>query len=319
MNFINNHLSNDESIDSIVDELFEQLNFLKLKKTSEMFLSLNDKILEKFSEKYSSVLIYLLNILDHETTSKLISKLTKKSILYLIEEESRLLLLSTFTIGESIEELSKISFLIDELDARESENFISKNKVNEIKEAVELLMNYRNQRDSKLKFNYLLNFDIHELNELIDLIYQHKPVILSILLVFSPESVKQFLISHIIKKLPTFLKVLPANVYDIKYFSFLRNDIEKLKEYLSDDIMNKLEYLEVVKKIETGLIKVIQELNSSHINAKEKKEKILNEVYDFLVNETAEIQNLILIDLANKGYLSSQELEILQILFNLKK
>lgn len=306
-----NHLSKDE----IVDEIFEELNFLKLKKTSEMFLSLDDSILEKFSEKYSSILIYLLNILDHETTSKLIAKLTKKSILYLIEEETRLLLLSTFSIGESLEELTKISFLIDELDAKENENFILQDKYNEIKEAISLLMNFKIQKDSKLKFNYLLNFDINELNELIDLIYHHKPVILSILLVFSPDSVKQFLISSIIKNRPNFLKVLPANVYDLKYFTYLKNDTEKLKEFLPEDVRNKLEYLEIVKKIEAGLDKIILELKQSNINTKEKKEKILNEVYELLVSESPEIQNLILIDLANKGYLSSQELEILQIIF----
>lgn len=100
-----------------IDEIFENLNFLKLKQTSQMFLELPDSVLEKFSEKYSNVLIYLLNILDRQTATKLINKLTLNSILYLIEEEIRLLLLSEFKLEEeNFEELAKISFLLDELD-----------------------------------------------------------------------------------------------------------------------------------------------------------------------------------------------------------
>lgn len=318
MNFPEDNTFRDSQNDEVVDKIFEQLNFLKLKKTSELFLYLDDSILEKFSEKYSNILIYLLNILDHDTTSKLITKLTKKSILYLIEEETRLLLLSTFTLSGSAKELTKISFLIDELDTKSNENFITTNKWDEVKEATFLLMEFKNLKDSKLKYNYLLNFNDNDLKELIELIYHQKPVILPILLVFSPESVKQYLICYLIKNKPDFLKAIPSNIFDIKYFSLLKEDIEVLKELLPVELESKLEYLEIVKRIESGLDKIIQDVKHSNINEKDKKERILNEIYGFLVSEEPEIQNLILIDLSDKGYISTQELEILQILFNTK-
>ncbi len=303
------------NIEKKVDTIFEQLNFLKLKKTSQLFLSLDDLLLEKFAEKYSSILIYLLNILDFNTSRQLILKLTKKSILYLIEEETRLLLLGEFKIDDNINDLTNISLLLDEVDAKENETFLYKKNFVEIKQALAILSQRRNKKETQLKFNYLINFDIQELSEIIKLIVEKKPIILAILILYSNDSLKQFLLKEVIKKYPEFLIILPEDIYEIKFYAILKEDAKNILQYLPKEVIEKLEYIEIVKRLENGLNKIIYEYEYSHINDKQKREKILNQIYEILLPESSEIQELLLVDLFNKGFINPKELELLQILF----
>ena len=307
-----------DPIEQKVDKIFEELNFLKLKYTASMFLELDDNVLEKFAEKYSNILIYLLNILDKDSSTKLINKLTIRSIIYLIEEEIRLLLLGEFKFEDNFEDLAKISLLIDELDFSETQNFLKKENFEEIKESIKILLK-RNGKESVLKFNYLLNFDFDQIKNLISVIVQKRPIILPILMVFAPDSVKAFLLQEIIERYPEFIKVLPEDIYELKFYSLLRDKMQKILDYLPKEVVQKLEYLEIVKRLENALNNIILEFQNKNYNEKEKKEKILNQVYEMLIPETPEIQELLLIDFLNKHYLSPQDVEILQLLFKQNK
>jgi len=307
-----------DPIEQKVDKIFEELNFLKLKYTASMFLELDDNVLEKFAEKYSNILIYLLNILDKDSSTKLINKLTIRSIIYLIEEEIRLLLLGEFKFEDNFEDLAKISLLIDELDFSETQNFLKKENFEEIKESIKILLK-RKGKESVLKFNYLLNFDFDQIKNLISVIVQKRPIILPILMVFAPDSVKAFLLQEIIERFPEFIKVLPEDIYELKFYSLLRDKMQKILDYLPKEVVQKLEYLEIVKRLENALNNIILEFQSKNYNEKEKKEKILNQVYEMLIPETPEIQELLLIDFLNKHYLSPQDVEILQLLFKQNK
>jgi hypothetical protein len=309
----------EKKIEQKIDKIFENLNFLKLKHTANLFLELEDVVLEKFAEKYSNVLIYLLNILDKSTSSKLIAKLTKKSVLYLIEEETRLLLLSEFRLDENFEELAKISILIDEIDSKEEENFIKKQNFEPIKEAISLLLKRKKQKETVLRFNYLLNFDLNELRFLIDLIVSKKPIIIPILMVYSPEPVKQILLQEIVQKFPIILKVLPEDIYELKFYTFLRIEANKIIEFLPEEVIQKLEYLEIVKRLEDGLDKLMNQFEKESINERQKREKIINQVYELLLSEPPEIQELLLIDILNKNYLNAKEIEILRLFLKQNK
>jgi len=307
-----------DPIEQKVDKIFEELNFLKLKYTASMFLELDDNVLEKFAEKYSNILIYLLNILDKDSSSMLIHKLTTKSVIYLIEEEIRLLLLGEFKFEDNFEDLAKISLLIDELDFSETQNFLKKENFEEIKESIKILLK-RKGKESVLKFNYLLNFDFDQIKNLISVIVQKRPIILPILMVFAPDSVKAFLLQEIIERFPEFIKVLPEDIYELKFYSLLRDKMQKILDYLPKEVVQKLEYLEIVKRIENALNNIILEFQNNNYNEKEKREKILNQVYEMLLPEAPEIQELLLIDFLNKHYLSSQDVEILHLLFKQNK
>jgi len=307
-----------DPIEQKVDKIFEELNFLKLKYTASMFLELDDNVLEKFAEKYSNILIYLLNILDKDSSSMLIHKLTTKSVIYLIEEEIRLLLLGEFKFEDNFEDLAKISLLIDELDFSETQNFLKKENFEEIKESIKILLK-RKGKESVLKFNYLLNFDFDQIKNLISVIVQKRPIILPILMVFAPDSVKAFLLQEIIERFPEFIKVLPEDIYELKFYSLLRDKMQKTLDYLPKEVVQKLEYLEIVKRIENALNNIILEFQNKNYNEKEKREKILNQVYEMLLPEAPEIQELLLIDFLNKHYLSPQDVEILHLLFKQNK
>lgn len=297
-----------------IDKIFEDLNFLKLKQTSRMFLELPDSILEKFSEKYSSVLIYLLNILDHHTSSQLINKLTKNSIFYLIEEEIRLLLLGEFrSEGESFEELTTISFLLDELDYIQNPNTSKKIITEEIKNSIETLWKRKKRREFLIKFNYLYNFQKDQFYELLELIMKKKPIVIPILMIYTSDTVKQILLEFTIKNNPELLQLIPSDLFELKFYMYLKNDIQKVFDYLPEKIVKKLEYLEIVKRLGEGLDTIISNLNKTPLPVKIKREKILNEIYEVLLPETQEIQELIIIDLLNKKYITPQESELLQL------
>ncbi len=297
-----------------IDKIFEDLNFLKLKQISRMFLELPDSILEKFSEKYSSVLIYLLNILDHHTSSQLINKLTKNSIFYLIEEEIRLLLLGEFrSEGESFEELTTISFLLDELDYIQNPNSSKKIITEEIKNSIETLWKRKKRREFLIKFNYLYNFQKDQFYELLELIMKKKPIVIPILMIYTSDTVKQILLEFTIKNNPELLQLIPSDLFELKFYMYLKNDIQKVFDYLPEKIVKKLEYLEIVKRLGEGLDTIISNLNKTPLPVKIKREKILNEIYEVLLPETQEIQELIIIDLLNKKYITPQESELLQL------
>ncbi|MFN3604753.1 MAG: hypothetical protein ACK4UJ_08595 [Leptonema sp. (in: bacteria)] len=297
-----------------IDTIFENLNFLKLKQTSLMFLELPDSVLEKFSEKYSNVLIYLLNILDHQTSTKLVSKLTLNSILYLIEEEIRLLLLAEFkSEGEKFDELVKISFLLDKLDYIKNTDFAKEIPTKEIKDSLLTLWNRKKNKEYFIKFNYLYNFDKVQLYSLSELIMSKKPIVLLILMILTSGMVKQILLEIVVKNFPYLLEVLPPDLFELKFYTFLREDIEKIMNHLPEEVVSKLEYLEIVKRLEDGLDKIILELKETNLPETIKREKILNQIFEILLPETKEIQELLLIDLLNKGYLLPQESELLQL------
>ncbi len=303
-----------------IDKIFEDLNFLKLKQTSRMFLELPDSILEKFSEKYSSVLIYLLNILDHHTSSQLINKLTKNSIFYLIEEEIRLLLLGEFrSEGESFEELTTISFLLDELDYIQNPNTSKKIITEEIKNSIETLWKRKKRREFLIKFNYLYNFQKDQFYELLELIMKKKPIVIPILMIYTSDTVKQILLEFTIKNNPELLQLIPSDLFELKFYMYLKNDIQKVFDYLPEKIVKKLEYLEIVKRLGEGLDTIISNLNKTPLPVKIKREKILNEIYEVLLPETQEIQELIIIDLLNKKYITPQESELLQLVLKNKQ
>ena len=98
-------------------EVYEEINFLTIKKSVRKLLELQPGVLEDFVKKYSIVVIYILNIVDGEVARNVLEKLSNQSILSLVEEELRMILIRTVARkGENIEELLLLSGYLDMLD-----------------------------------------------------------------------------------------------------------------------------------------------------------------------------------------------------------
>ncbi len=300
-----------------VDEIFENLNFLKLKQMANQFLQLDDQKLEEFTRKYSSVIIYILNIIDSQLARKLVQKLTLNSILHIIEEEARLILLSTFQFEGSLEIIEKINFLLEEIDKPVSENFLSLKKFKETELAFQIIIKNKYEK-SFSRFIYLEILDEQAMKKIFDLIFNTKPVLMGILILFSSAKFQKLILNFIIDNIPEFLKVLPAEVYDLKFYTLLREKTNKIVEYLPKEIIDKLEYLEIVKRLEEGLDKSFHQFKNQQISERDRKEKILNQIYELLISEPPEIQDLLLIDLLNKNYINSEESELMRLIFKNK-
>ncbi|MCS7205256.1 MAG: hypothetical protein NZ853_06125 [Leptospiraceae bacterium] len=321
----NYHLiSNTGKIGSIyerVDKLFENLNFLKLKQTIKVFLDLEDEVLEKFSEKYSGILIYLLNMTDQKTSKELIHKLTKNSVLYLVEEEVRLLLLGTFKNSGVLEDIEKITQLFEELDFSKNQNFLIKRNYREIQDSLRFLYHQQAQKTTTLRFRYLLNLEEGELWKLMNVITEKKPIIIPILMIFALDEIRFQVLKFIFTEKKEFIHVLVSEMINLKFFSLIRNyiNIEELSKEFSVEFSSKLKSLETAFMIEKTLGKHIEEIQSdSNLSVRQKRDKILNEVYLTIKNEEADTQEIIIADLLNKNILSINEVELLELILKEK-
>ncbi|KAB2933238.1 MAG: hypothetical protein F9K24_07780 [Leptonema illini] len=306
----------DQRINDI-DEIFEKLNFLRLKKTARDVLELPHDVLERFTGKYTSVIIYLLNILDTSTAVALLDRLTDTSIMYLMEEEIRLMLLSLF--GHSSEDpqfLVNLSRLVEELDRSTGETFLDIKDYDAVRASMETLLSCR-ERNTGLKFLYLRDLNPDRLGNIISIILGNRPIIIPVLMIYAPDELRQFILIEITKKRPEILKVVPAGVYDLRFYTFLT--ARDIIAYLPDEVKDKLEYLEIVKRLEAGLERRIVEIEAEFADSAEKaRDAVMNEIYEILASEDFEIQNLMLIDLVNKRHLSPGDAGLLRTIYQSK-
>lgn len=306
----------DQRINDI-DEIFEKLNFLRLKKTARDVLELPHDVLERFTGKYTSVIIYLLNILDTSTAVALLDRLTDTSIMYLMEEEIRLMLLSLF--GHSNEDpqfLVNLSRLVEELDRSTGETFLDIKDYDAVRASMETLLACR-ERNTGLKFLYLRDLNPDRLGNIISIILGNRPIIIPVLMIYAPDELRQFILIEITKKRPEILKVVPAGVYDLRFYTFLT--ARDIIAYLPDEVKDKLEYLEIVKRLEAGLERRIVEIEAEFADSAEKaRDAVMNEIYEILASEDFEIQNLMLIDLVNKRHLSPGDAGLLRTIYQSK-
>ncbi|EHQ06684.1 hypothetical protein [Leptonema illini] len=306
----------DQRINDI-DEIFEKLNFLRLKKTARDVLELPHDVLERFTGKYTSVIIYLLNILDTSTAVALLDRLTDTSIMYLMEEEIRLMLLSLFGhTSEDPQFLVNLSRLVEELDRSTGETFLDIKDYDAVRASMETLLACR-ERNTGLKFLYLRDLNPDRLGNIISIILGNRPIIIPVLMIYAPDELRQFILIEITKKRPEILKVVPAGVYDLRFYTFLT--ARDIIAYLPDEVKDKLEYLEIVKRLEAGLERRIVEIEAEFSDSAEKaRDAVMNEIYEILASEDFEIQNLMLIDLVNKRHLSPGDAGLLRTIYQSK-
>jgi hypothetical protein len=89
--------------------------------------------------------------------------------------------------------------------------------------------------------------------------------------------------------------------------------------YLPDEIKDKLEYLDIVRRLEAGLEKRIVEIEAEFANdPSQARDAILNEIYEILASEDFEIQSVMLMDLVNRGHLSPGDAGLLRTIFQNK-
>lgn len=300
-----------------IDEIFENLNFLKLKQTARDMLALPHDVLERFTGKYTSVIIYLLNILDTSTAVALLDRLTDTSIMYLMEEEIRLMLLSLFGYTENDPQfLVNLSRLVEELDRSKGETFLDVKDYEVVRASVETLLSCR-ERNTGLKFLYLRDLNPDRLKNIISIINANRPIIVPVLMIYAPDELRQFILIEITKNRPEILKVVPAGVYDLRFYTFLMSS--DIITYLPDEIKDKLEYLDIVRRLEAGLEKRIVEIEAEFANdPSQARDAILNEIYEILASEDFEIQSVMLMDLVNRGHLSPGDAGLLRTIFQNK-
>lgn len=103
-----------------IDDVYNRINFLTIKKSLRLLLDLNSEELDIFVQKYSIIIIYLLNILDPASSASILERINHNSILYLVEEEIRTILIRMFaSVGEDPISIMDLSSFLDAVDRPE--------------------------------------------------------------------------------------------------------------------------------------------------------------------------------------------------------
>lgn len=306
-----------ENIEEEVDVFYRGLNFLKVKKLTKSFLEIDSIILEKFCERYSNVMIYLLNILDPEAVSALVRRLTKSSIFYLIEEESRLLLLSEIKKVSHQEGLEHIVTVLDALDISVRKKFNPWDYLYENKNilfSLEFLKKIKEEKEKALRFYYLSFLQKDELREVLEYIQSQNPVLFPVLLLYASKELQIDVLELVFMEFPQLLKVLPRDFINIKHLYSLKNYVNfyEIYEYLAADIVDKLNYIEILHKMEDSILAIIEE--NLLASFRTKQEKLLNYIYETLLLESPEVQELIIYELHKKNMITYGEAELLHLL-----
>jgi len=185
--------------------IFQSFDILTLKNSVRLLCSLDREDIEDFVRSYSSILIFLLNILDRERAQDLLLRLNDASILYIAEEEIRLHLIREIAHVSAAEDFALLSLFLDSIDDPRATP-----ESDQITELLGLLT--RSSSQQKIQFSYLTALGPDRARQILIPWVEGKPLNCLSILLFCDEELRLFLIDVILEKRPRLLGLVPASV-----------------------------------------------------------------------------------------------------------
>ncbi|MCB1324273.1 MAG: hypothetical protein H7A21_03275 [Spirochaetales bacterium] len=97
--------------------VFHNIDLLHIKKSYGLLCEMEEGAIEQFVAKYSDFVIFLLNILDPGRSNHLLGRLTEASIVYVMEEETRTLMIKDVAAQAMRgEDFANLSLFLDRVD-----------------------------------------------------------------------------------------------------------------------------------------------------------------------------------------------------------
>lgn len=293
----------------IADEIFKKVDLLTLRKSTDYLCSVGRDDLESFSRKYSGMVIFFLNVLDEERTVILLNRLTDSSVLYLLEEELRMILIKDIaSLSDPTQMLSLTEFfeLIDK-----NESMIS---LENLKNNLQVIFSLSTE---KKHFPYLSSFDQRRRDSIVNLMWEKNPNVALGVLFFTRGPV----ISEILQK-------ISASRADI----FASLPVEFLQErlYLDLDLFTDASILPLLpgglsaklaafNEFRAAANHIYERMNSifdSNQAESAKRQAIMDLILGMLQKEDPSIQSLVLADIARRNYLSKEDMKLLEVLLS---
>ncbi|MBE7438614.1 MAG: hypothetical protein HS115_09200 [Spirochaetales bacterium] len=185
--------------------IFQSFDILTLKNSVRLLCSLDHEDIEDFVKSYSSILIFLLNILDRDRAQELLARLNDASILYIVEEELRLHMIREIAHVSAAEDFALLSLFLDSIDDPRATP-----EPDQIEELLGLLG--RSAGQQKIQFSYLTALGPDRARLILGPWVEKKPLNCLSILLFSDRELRALLIEMIVEKRPQLLSLVPAQL-----------------------------------------------------------------------------------------------------------
>ncbi|MBE7437187.1 MAG: hypothetical protein HS115_01940 [Spirochaetales bacterium] len=207
-----------------VESIFQSMNLLNIKRSAGLLISLEQQDVEEFISVHSSIVIFLLNVLDNRRRMALLEKISDAAILYIVEEELRMRLIREISRVESGALLDQLSELLDGID-------LSGSLDSPPVAAIDFI--YARQSRTNNRFVYLNLLAVPRLRSCLDRMLDRNPLVLQVVLCYADSAAQEIAFSLFIQKKPTMLTGLPE--------VFLNQKIkEDYRPFLSEDVFEHL-------------------------------------------------------------------------------
>lgn len=207
-----------------VESIFQSMNLLNIKRSAGLLISLEQQDVEEFISVHSSIVIFLLNVLDNRRRMALLEKISDAAILYIVEEELRMRLIREISRVESGALLDQLSELLDGID-------LSGSLDSPPVAAIDFI--YARQSRTNNRFVYLNLLAVPRLRSCLDRMLDRNPLVLQVVLCYADSAAQEIAFSLFMQKKPTMLTGLPE--------VFLNQKIkEDYRPFLSEDVFEHL-------------------------------------------------------------------------------
>ncbi len=193
----------------VAASVFNSINLLAIKRSVRLLVDLDTGVIEDFVKKYSAVVIFLLNVLDSDRSAHLLSRLTDASVLYLIEEELRFLVIKEIAhCGPDVTRLMELTAYMEALDAPKTHKLGTE----DARRVVSLLAEARAGRKTT-SLAYIEALDLERRKAVFSLILRENPLALLGFLAFAADHVAAEAFDEIALGQPEALEAVPETLF----------------------------------------------------------------------------------------------------------
>ena len=292
----------------VAASVFNNINLLSIKRSVRLLLELESGVIEDFVKKYSGIMIFLLNILDPARSHELLNKLTDSSIVYIIEEELRFLLIREVAlVTDNVEVLLALTEFLELVDSPRREEPVR----DPVRIVLAQLIATRSER-KKTHFAYIDALPLERRKKIDVLLMERNDYAALGMLAYSSEEIVCTIIDGFCGANPQALSFVPDEIMLVRfhrdYQPLLHPSIIK---YLSKDMVLRIEEVKEVKERYRQDLELIEDLSESKEEGARNRGQIMNLVYRIIKELSESVTELILQELKQKGVLGEQEIYIL--------
>lgn len=291
------------------ERVFHKINFLTIKRSVKTIQELDTATLEDFVKKYSIIVIYLLSVIDRELSAGLLEKFSNHSILYLIEEELRTIIIREFAeISDDMETLGDLSTFIDLIDKHDRSKFAHECSLRALRQ----LASTRSRR-RKDHFHYLDTLPDHRRESILKYIISRNAHTALGVLACSHDDIMLELMDFVAFHRSRDLRYIPSSLFEIRFkknYKLYLN--EKVAGQLPLEALGRLHTLNGVYDEHETTFMEISNIRKSDMSPKDKQQKTLNLVFSLLNEVEPDIKEMLLTELLRRGAITDSDESILR-------